>query len=133
PTIKVIVTGKFRPYVGPKDLILHLIATITAQGANFKILEFHGPTIEAMPTSGRLVLCNMAVEAGATAGIVPADPETERYVREAGVTQPLDFVNSDPDAAFESIVVLDVSNLQPQIACPHTVDNVRPVREVAGK
>jgi 3-isopropylmalate/(R)-2-methylmalate dehydratase large subunit len=133
PTIKVIVTGRFRPFVGAKDLILHLISTLTAQGANFKVLEFHGSAVENMPISGRLVLCNMAVEAGATAGIVPADAQTEQYLRAAGVTRPINPVQSDSDAAFESIVALDISKLQPQIACPHTVDNVKPVQEVAGK
>jgi 3-isopropylmalate/(R)-2-methylmalate dehydratase large subunit len=133
PTIKVIVTGRFRSYVGAKDLILSLIRNLTAEGANFKVLEFHGPTIENMPVSGRLVLCNMAVEAGATAGIVPADTLTEDYLRTAGVTDPIQKLQSDPDASFESIVVVDVSKLQPQIACPHTVDNVKPVQEVAGK
>jgi 3-isopropylmalate/(R)-2-methylmalate dehydratase large subunit len=134
PTIRVNVTGKFKEFVGPKDLILHLIGKISAQGANFKVLEFHGPTIEGMSTSGRLVLCNMAVEAGATAGIVPADHETARYLREeAGVAEMIEFVGSDADAIFEREINLDVSELQPQIACPHTVDNVRPIGEVVGK
>ena len=88
-TIKVVVRGTFPGFVGPKDLILHLIGKISAQGANFRVLEFHGETIRKMPTSGRLVLCNMSVEAGATAGIVPADDETVRYLREeAGVDGP---------------------------------------------
>ena len=77
-TIKVTVRGEFQPFVQAKDLILHLIGRISAQGANFKVLEFHGPAIEKMPTSGRLTICNMAVEAGATAGIVPADAECVR-------------------------------------------------------
>ncbi len=134
PTIKVIVTGKFADYVGPKDLILHLIGVLTAQGANFRVLEFHGETIKAMSTSGRLVICNMSVEAGATSGIVPADDETERYLRqEAGVTDPINRVLPDPDAVYERVVKIDVSALEPQIACPHTVDNVKPVGAVAGK
>ena len=133
PTIRVVVTGAFPGFVGPKDLILHLIGRITAQGANFRALEFHGETIRAMPTSGRLVLCNMSVEAGATAGIVPADAETVRYLREeAGVTEPLDLVAPDPDAAYEKVIEIDVSALSPQIACPHTVDNVKPIEAVAG-
>ncbi|MGA2749074.1 MAG: 3-isopropylmalate dehydratase large subunit [Verrucomicrobiota bacterium] len=133
PTIKVTVTGRFKEFVGPKDLILRLIGLITAQGANFKVLEFHGPAIERMSTSGRLVLCNMAVEAGATAGIVPADRETERYLREeAGVSDPIEFVGSDADAAYERSIDIDVTELGPQIACPHTVDNVKPIGEVAG-
>ena len=127
-------TGRFKKFVGPKDLILHLIGKISAQGANFKVLEFHGETIRNMSTSGRLVLCNMAVEAGATAGIVPADEETARYLREeAGVTDPIEPVLPDPDAAYESVIEIKVSKLEPQIACPHTVDNVKPIDEVAGK
>ncbi|HEV2210638.1 MAG TPA: 3-isopropylmalate dehydratase large subunit [Verrucomicrobiae bacterium] len=133
-TLKVVVTGRFKEFVGPKDLILHLIGKLTAQGANFKVLEFHGETIRRMSTSGRLVLCNMAVEAGATAGIVPGDEETARYLREeAGVTEPLDLVAPDPDAAYEQVLEVNVSKLQPQIACPHTVDNVKPVTEVVGR
>ena len=134
PTIKVVVTGKFPELVGPKDLILHLIGKLTAQGANFRVLEFHGDTIAAMSTSGRLTLCNMSVEAGATSGIVPADDETERYLRqEAGVTGPIARVVPDADAVYEKLVEIDVSGLAPQIACPHMVDNVKPVGEVAGK
>ncbi len=133
-TIKVVVKGVFGKYVGPKDLILHLIGKITAQGANFKVLEFHGPAIEQMSVSGRLVLCNMAVEAGATAGIVPADIETGRYLREeAGLIGPIDTVKPDPDAVYEDIIEIDVTGLVPQIACPHTVDNVKPIDQVAGK
>jgi 3-isopropylmalate/(R)-2-methylmalate dehydratase large subunit len=133
-TIKVVVTGRFKKFVGPKDLILHLIGKISAQGANFKVLEFHGETIRNMSTSGRLVLCNMAVEAGATAGIVPADEETLRYLREeAGVTDAIEAVLPDADAAYESVIEIKVSRLQPQIACPHTVDNVKPIEQVAGK
>ena len=134
PTIKIVVTGRFKKFVGPKDLILHLIGRLTAQGANFKVLEFHGPTIRNMPTSGRLVLCNMAVEAGATSGIVPADEETQRYLRvEAGVKDKLEIVAPDKDAVYEQVINLDVSALEPQIACPHTVDNVKPIGQVTGK
>lgn len=132
-TIKVVVNGKFPPMVGPKDLILHLIGKISSQGANFRVIEFHGETIRNMPTSGRLVICNMSVEAGATSGIVPADQETEKYLREeAGVKDPLDLVQPDPDAVYERTVTIDVSTLEPQIACPHTVDNVKPLGAVAG-
>jgi 3-isopropylmalate/(R)-2-methylmalate dehydratase large subunit len=134
PTLKVVVKGRFKKFVGPKDLILHLIGRLTAQGANFKVLEFHGPAIDHMSTSGRLVLCNMAVEAGATAGIVPADAETERYLREeAGVTDPIELVKPDADAVYESVLEINVAKLAPQVACPHTVDNVKPIDQVAGK
>ena len=133
-TIKVTVHGRFAPFVGPKDLILRLIGQLSAQGATFKVIEFHGETIRQMPTSGRLVICNMAVEAGATSGIVPADAETVRYLREeADVADAIHPVIPDADASYERCLELDVSDLVPQIACPHTVDNVKPVGEVVGK
>jgi 3-isopropylmalate/(R)-2-methylmalate dehydratase large subunit len=132
-TIKVVIQGDFPPYVGPKDLILHLIGLLTAQGANFRVIEFHGETIRKMSISGRLVVCNMSVEAGATSGIVPADAETVRYLREeAGVTDPLDLVVPDADAVYERVVEVDVSRMEPQIACPHTVDNVKAIGAVEG-
>jgi 3-isopropylmalate/(R)-2-methylmalate dehydratase large subunit len=81
-TIRVLVNGKFPPDVLPKDLILYLIGQLTAEGANFKVIEYGGEAIEIMPTSGRLTICNMSVEAGATSGIVPPDAETLRYLRD---------------------------------------------------
>jgi 3-isopropylmalate/(R)-2-methylmalate dehydratase large subunit len=133
-TIRVEVIGKFSKFVSPKDLILYLIGKISAEGANFRVIEFHGETIRRMSTSGRLVLCNMSVEAGATSGIVPPDEETLRYLRdEAGVADKIDMVKSDPDAEYSELIEIDVSELAPQIACPHTVDNVKPIGEVEGK
>ncbi|OQB21223.1 MAG: 2,3-dimethylmalate dehydratase large subunit [candidate division BRC1 bacterium ADurb.Bin183] len=133
-TIKVVVSGKFKKYVSPKDLILHLIGKISAEGANFKVIEFHGDAINNMSTSGRLVICNMSVEAGATSGIVPADNETVRYLREeAGVKDDISLVQPDKDAVYDSVIEINASKLVPQIACPHTVDNVKPASELAGK
>jgi 3-isopropylmalate/(R)-2-methylmalate dehydratase large subunit len=132
-TIKVIVHGKFPANVLPKDLILYLIGQLTAEGANFKVIEFHGEAIAAMPTSGRLTICNMSVEAGATSGIVLPDAETERYLKEvAHVEEPSELCGPDPDAVYERVIEIDAATLAPQVACPHTVDNVKPVDAVAG-
>lgn len=132
-TIKVVVSGKFPKHVSPKDLILYLIGKISAEGANFKVIEFHGEAIETMPTSGRLTICNMAVEAGATSGIVPPDEETRRYLKEvAGVKGEISTLSPDSDAIYDQVVEIDAAKLEPQIACPHTVDNVKPVGEVLG-
>lgn len=132
-TIKVVVQGRFPKHVLPKDLILHLIGRISAEGANFRVIEFHGPAIRSMSTSGRLVLCNMSVEAGATSGIVPPDAETVRFLRqEAKVRKPLMLFGPDPDADYDRLIEINVSKLEPQIACPHAVDNVKPVGQVAG-
>ena len=133
PTIKVIVNGKLSKYVLPKDIILYLIGKISAQGANFKVIEFHGDTIKNMSVSGRLTLCNMSVEAGATSGIVPSDEETIRYLREeAKVKERIDIITPDLDAHYDSVIEIDASKISPQIACPHEVDNTRPVNEVEG-
>jgi 3-isopropylmalate/(R)-2-methylmalate dehydratase large subunit len=133
-TIKVVANGRFADGVYPKDLVLWLVGRLTAEGANFKVIEFHGEAVRAMATSGRLVLCNMTVEAGATGGVIPPDAETERYLREeAGVTGSLDLFGPDADAVYDQVLEVDVSQLEPQIACPHTVDNVKPIGEVAGK
>lgn len=133
-TIKVVVTGELKKHILPKDLILYLIGKISAEGANFKVIEFHGPTIEKMSTSGRLVICNMTVEAGATSGIVQPDQETLRYLKEeAGVTEKIEIFGPDPDARYDQVIEIDASRLDPQVACPHTVDNVKPIDQVAGK
>jgi 3-isopropylmalate/(R)-2-methylmalate dehydratase large subunit len=133
-TIKINISGKFADNVGPKDLILYVIGKLTAEGANFKVLEFHGETIRNMPTSGRLVICNMSVEAGATSGIVPPDEETVNYLKNiAGVTDKIEIFGPDPDAVYEQVLEIDVSTLGPQIACPHTVDNIKPVEDLKGK
>lgn len=132
-TIKVQVEGCFQPGVYAKDLILYLIGQISAQGANFRVLEFHGSTIRDLPTSGRLTICNMAVEAGATGGIVPPDQETLRYLRqEAGVQDELPLLAPDPEAEYTQVVNIDATRLAPQIALPHKVDNVRPIEDAAG-
>ena len=132
-TIEVRVNGRFPAHVSAKDLILALIGQISAEGANYKVLEFHGVAIRTMPTSGRLTLCNMAVEAGATAGIVPPDEETLHYLRrEAGVQETLELLSPDDDAAYDQVVELDAAALGPQIAFPHTVDNVHPVEAAEG-
>jgi 3-isopropylmalate/(R)-2-methylmalate dehydratase large subunit len=132
-TIKVVVNGALPRGVYPKDLILHLIGRLTAEGANFKVIEFHGEAIAKMSTSGRLVLCNMSVEAGATGGVVPPDQETLRYLREeAGVREKIEIFGPDPDAQYDSVVEIDASTLVPQIACPHTVDHIKPIGEVVG-
>jgi len=133
-TIKVVVEGEFQKHVGPKDLILNLIGKLSAQGANFRVLEFHGKAIRKMSTSGRLTICNMSVEAGATCGIVPGDEETVRFLKEeAGVRGRIECVLPDDDAVYEKVVKIDASRLEPQVACPHMVDNVKAIGKVAGR
>jgi len=128
-TIRVSVTGALPRYVTPKDLILSVTGVIRADGANYKALEFTGPTVGDISVDGRLTMCNMAVEMGAKTGIVPPDGKTLDYVKER-TDEPFKPLKSDPDAEYEETVEIDVAKLEPQVACPPNVDNVKPVSEV---
>jgi len=129
--IKVDVEGKFQKWVTAKDMTLNIIGKIGADGAIYKGLEFGGSTIRDLTIDGRMVLCNMAVEMGAKAGIIEPDQKTLDYVK-ARTDKPFNPVKSDPDATYERVVDVDVSDLEPQVAVPHQVDNIKPVSEVAG-
>lgn len=130
-SFKITVTGRFQEWVGAKDLILHIIGQLGADGADYKAVEFYGPTIKEMSLASRMVLTNLAMEMGAKAALVPPDEKTLAYVR-ARTDRPFTPVYADPDAEYERELEFDVSRLEPQVARPHQVDNVVPVSEVAG-
>lgn len=125
-TFKMIITGDLPDKVFAKDVILHIIGTLRADGANYKAVEFFGDTVESMNISERMVLCNMSAEMGAKAGMVPVDDATKAYVA-ARTDQKYTVQTPDKDAQYEKEFDFDVSDLEPQMACPHTVDNVKPV------
>jgi 3-isopropylmalate/(R)-2-methylmalate dehydratase large subunit len=127
--IKIEVTGKFQQLVTAKDLTLNIVGKIGADGAIYKGLEFGGSTIKDMTIDGRMVLSNMAVEMGAKAGLIEPDQKTVDYVK-ARTDKPFTPVKSDVDAKYERVVDVDISDLEPQVAFPHSVDNVKPVSEV---
>jgi len=130
-TIKVNVKGKFKKHVYPKDLILNIIGTLSVDGAIYRAAEFTGSTIQTMSIAGRMTLCNMAVEMGAKNGIIAPDEATAEFLTGRVKKLPeLKTLHSDPDAEYERTVDFDVSKLEPQIACPSSVDNVKPVSEV---
>jgi len=131
-SFKIHVTGKLQNGVFPKDLILYIIGLIGADGADYRSLEFCGDTIENMDMSGRLTLCNMAVEAGAKAGIVASDDVTYEYLKEYGRPEKFRKIAPDNDAVYEKIIEIDASELSPMVAFPHTVDNVKSVEEAKG-
>lgn len=131
-TFKVEVNGKFQPGVYPKDLILHLIGMIGADGATYKALEFCGETIEKMSMSGRLTLSNMAVEAGAKAGLIASDETTKKFLQAQGRGSKFRKISADKDAVYERVIRIDASELVPVVAFPHTVDNVKPINEAKG-
>jgi len=126
-SIKVEVTGKFPKGVYAKDLILYLIGSIGADGATYKSLEFHGDTIDNMPFHERLVVSNMAVEAGAKCGIFPSDKNTRKYMEENDRAQDWKPLDADPDARYVKTIKIDASKLKPMVSFPHTVDNTRTI------
>ena len=130
-TIKMVINGKLQEMVTAKDVILHIIGEIGSDGANYKAIEFYGETVKNFSISSRMTISNQAMEAGAKAAIVPPDEKTINYLRDR-VRGEIDPVYSDGDANYESEMEFDVSDLEPQVACPHTVDNVKPVSEVEG-
>jgi len=125
-TIRCVYIGELRPWVGGKDLILHTIGLLGVDGARYKALEFAGPAIDALSMDGRLTMANMAIEAGAKAGLVAVDDTTLAYVR-GRAQRPYQVHAPDPGATYASVLEIDASRLEPQMAFPHLPDNVRPV------
>ena len=129
-TFKVVVNGKFRPGVCSKDLMLHFIGKIGADGATYKALEFHGDTIENMSMSERFTLANMAVEAGAKCGLFIADEKTCEFLRERGREDKFRQILPDSDAEYERIIEINAEEVPHTVSCPHTVDNTADVKDL---
>jgi 3-isopropylmalate/(R)-2-methylmalate dehydratase large subunit len=131
-SFKINIKGKFQLGVFPKDLILHLIGLIGADGATYKALEFCGPTIDEMNMSGRFTLSNMAVEAGAKVGLIASDSTTKEFLQRMGRGEKYIPLKADDDAVYERIIEIDVSQLEPTISYPHTVDKTHSIAEAVG-
>ena len=114
-----------------KDVILNIIKTLGSYGATYKALEFHGDTIDNMSPDARMTMTNMAIECGAKNGIMIPNKQTEEYLAARGVTD-YEITTPDKDAEYEKVYDFDVDDLQPQVACPHNVDNVEDVDKVSG-
>ncbi len=123
--------GKLRPWVGGKDLILHLIGLIGVDGALYRAMEFAGPAIAALPMSDRFAMCNMAIEAGAKNGIIAPDSVTGEWVRPRARREWKTYA-SDPGAAYASRREIDASEVELMVAFPHLPSNARPVGEAKG-
>ncbi|MGZ7107544.1 MAG: homoaconitase large subunit [Methanobacterium sp.] len=129
-TIKFNIEGMLAEKVYSKDVILHIIGQMGADGATYKSCEFGGETVKEMSISDRMVLCNMAIEMGGKTGLVEPDQKTLNYVNKRS-SKSFEVIKGDKDASLE-IMDIDVSDLEPQIACPHNVDNVKGISDVAG-
>lgn len=130
-SFQIVVHGRLADPVSAKDLILHIIGTIGADGALYKSVEYSGEAVESMSIGSRMVLSNMAIEMGAKNGYCAPDDKTYAFLadRAEGEYEPV-FPNKD--AEYEQVLEFDASALGPQVARPHAVDNVSPVEDVAG-
>jgi 3-isopropylmalate/(R)-2-methylmalate dehydratase large subunit len=135
-TIRIEVTGELRRWISAKDLILYIIGQLGADGADYRAVEFDGPVIRDLSVAGRMVLANLSMEMGAKVAFTPVDEKLLRYVaRRAARVLPMNPKYApDPDAEYERIMEIDASEAlkEPQVACPHSVDRVRPVSDVSG-
>ena len=128
--IRVNLTGKLRPFVSGKDVILTLIGMIGVDGARYQSLEFTGPGVAELTIYDRLTICNMAIEAGAKNGIFPVDDVTRAYV-EGCVTRPWTAVEADPDAEYQRTIDIDLSAVDCTVAWPHLPENTHPATDGA--
>jgi 3-isopropylmalate/(R)-2-methylmalate dehydratase large subunit len=125
-TIRIVYRGQLQPWVGGKDLILHTIGQIGVAGARYMAIEFAGPAVGALSMEGRLTMANMAIEAGAKAGLFAVDDTTLAYV-EGRAARSYNSYQADPDASYARLIEIDASQIEPQVAFPHLPENSRAV------
>ena len=130
-SFQIVVNGKLPARVSAKDVVLHIIGDLRADGANYRSVEFAGETVREMSVASRMVLTNMAAEMGAKNAVVEPDDKTRAWLQ-GRVKDSYEEIHADRDATYERVVVYDVSGLVPQVARPHTVDNVVAAKEMAG-
>ena len=129
PSIKLVYHGSPGEWVGGKDLILHTIGDIGVDGALYSVIKFTGEAIDTLSMDGRFTMANMAIEAGAKAGIFRVDNKTKLYIK-SRAKRPYAVYEPDGDAEYSQIIEYDISGIEPQVALPHSPANTRPVSQV---
>jgi 3-isopropylmalate/(R)-2-methylmalate dehydratase large subunit len=131
PTILISFIDKLPAMVSPKDCILYLIGKLGAEKGNYKAVEFTGSTIQQMSMDGRMCLCNQAMEMGVKTAMIYPDERTQHYLQ-SRIRTTFQPVYPDTNAIYEERISINVNSLEPQVACPHQVDNVKPVSQING-
>jgi len=129
PTIKFVFHGKAQKWVSGKDFILHTIGDIGVDGALYSAMEFAGPAIDKMSMDGRFTMANMAIEAGAKAGLFRVDKKTEAYLQNRA-KRPYTVYEADKDAEYAQVIEYDAASIEPQVAFPHLPSNTKPISQV---
>ncbi|MEW5790100.1 MAG: aconitate hydratase [Pseudomonadota bacterium] len=125
-------TGSLQPFVSAKDIILEVLRRKTVKGGVGKVFEYFGPGIRSLDTPARSTITNMGAELGATTSVFPSDDITLAYLQAQGREQDWSELLPDADAQYDEVLEINLDELEPLIACPHSPDNVKTVREVAG-
>ena len=130
--VKVHLTGKLQPFVAAKDIILELLRRLSVKGGLGKIFEYGGPGVKTLTVPQRATITNMGAELGATTSIFPSDEQTYFYMKAQGREAQWRPLEADPDAEYDEVIEINLDELEPLIALPHSPDNVKKVSEVEG-
>ncbi len=130
--LKVNLTGALRPWVSAKDVSLEILRILSVKGGVGYIVEWGGEGIKTLTVPQRATITNMGTELGATTSIFPSDEVTREFLRAEGREEDYVPLSSDPDAVYDRVIDIDLSTLEPMLACPHSPDNIKPVSEIAG-
>lgn len=131
--VLVYLEGRLGPWVSAKDVILELLRRLTVKGGVGKVFEYGGPGVETLSVPQRATITNMGAELGATSSIFPSDERTREFLAAQKRLEAWRPLAADPDAEYDEVITIDLSSLEPLIACPHSPDRVVSVREVAGR
>lgn len=131
--VKVNLTGALKPWVSAKDIILKVLEVMSVKGGVGKIVEYGGEGIKTLSVPERATITNMGAELGATTSIFPSDEITKEFLKAQGREEDFTELSSDPDAEYDEIIDIDLSELEPLAACPHSPDNIKPISELAGQ
>jgi homoaconitate hydratase family protein len=130
-SIKIIISGKLPEYVMSKDIVLKIAGEFSSGVAIYNSIEYSGKTTEDLTIASRMTMSNFGAELGAKFAIFEPDQKLVSWVK-SRTSKPFELVKADSDANYKKIIEMDISDLEPQIACPHSVDNVKPISEVKG-
>ncbi|MBC7239284.1 MAG: aconitate hydratase, partial [Chloroflexi bacterium] len=131
--VLVYLEGRLGPWVSAKDVILELLRRLTVKGGVGKVFEYGGPGVETLSVPQRATITNMGAELGATSSLFPSDERTREFLAAQKRLEAWRPLAADPDAEYDEVITIDLSSLEPLIACPHSPDRVVSVREVAGR
>ena len=129
--IKVNLTGRLRPWVSAKDVSLEILRQLSVKGGVGYIIEWGGPGVDTLSVPERATITNMGTELGATTSIFPSDEVTREFLAAQGREQDYLPLASDPDASYDKVIHIDLSTLEPLLACPHSPDNIRPASQLS--